>query len=194
MRDTIYREEAINKIAEHLGVPAENWMKIAEEWIKDVPSAAQPECIQNNAVHLCDSCRYTYVTCPSHGNDAVFGDGKGNDNICACNKYQPISAQPEQQNFEKQIHAMFDHIWDCEIDHPVFQDTVGDLMAAVIQCHKGLPSAQPRKGKWVRANTHTDGVYECSACLQWTYIPFHPSNYNYCPRCGSDMRGDDDEI
>lgn len=46
-------------------------------------------------------------------------------------------------DFEKQIHAMFDHIWDCEIDHPVFQDTVGELMGAVIQCYKSLPSAQP---------------------------------------------------
>lgn len=57
---------------------------------------AQPQRIQNNAVHLCDSCQYTYVTCPSHGNDAVFGDGKGNDNICACNKYRPISEQPQR--------------------------------------------------------------------------------------------------
>lgn len=39
------------------------------------------------------------------------------------------------QDFEKQIHAMFDHIWDCEIEHPVFQDTVGDLMKAVIQAY-----------------------------------------------------------
>ena len=31
---------------------------------------------------------------------------------------------------------MFDHIWDCEIDHPVFQDTVGDLMKAVIQAYE----------------------------------------------------------
>ena len=53
-----------------------------------------------------------------------------------------------QDDFEKQIHAMFDHIWDCEIDHPVFQDTVGDLMGAVIQCHKGLPSAQPEQ-RWI---------------------------------------------
>ena len=54
MRDTIYREEAIKKIAEHLGVPAENWMKIAEEWIKDVPSAAQPE---ERALHeSCTDC------------------------------------------------------------------------------------------------------------------------------------------
>lgn len=61
---------------------------------------AQPEHIQNNSVHLCDSCQYTYVTCPSHGNDAVFGDGDGMYNICACNKYRPISAQPELEEFE----------------------------------------------------------------------------------------------
>jgi hypothetical protein len=53
------------------------------------------------------------------------------------------SAQPMQtdKDFEKQIHAMFDHIWDCEIEHPIFQDTVGDLMKAVIQAHNN--SAQP---------------------------------------------------
>ena len=67
-----------------------------EKNLNELPPA-QPERIQNNAVHLCDSCQYTYVTCPSHGNDAVFGDGKGNDNICACNKYRPISAQPERE-------------------------------------------------------------------------------------------------
>ena len=36
--------------------------------------------------------------------------------------------------FEKDLHNMFDHIWDCEINHPVFQDTVGDLMEAVLEC------------------------------------------------------------
>ena len=39
-------------------------------------------------------------------------------------------------NFEKMIHEMFDHIWDCEIDHPIFQETVGDLMKDVIEAHK----------------------------------------------------------
>ena len=39
-------------------------------------------------------------------------------------------------DFEKELHAMFDHIWDCEIDHPVFHDTVGDLMKAVIQAYE----------------------------------------------------------
>jgi len=39
-------------------------------------------------------------------------------------------------DFVKEIHNMFDHIWDCEIDHPVYQDTVGELMEAVIQTHE----------------------------------------------------------
>ena len=46
-------------------------------------------------------------------------------------------------DFEKQIHAMFDHIWDCDINHPIFEDTVGELMDAVIQCYNSLPSSKP---------------------------------------------------
>lgn len=49
----------------------------------------QLEHIQNNSVHLCDSCQYTFPACPSRDSDVIFGDGKGNDNICACNKYLP---------------------------------------------------------------------------------------------------------
>ena len=39
-------------------------------------------------------------------------------------------------DFVKEIHNMFDHIWDREIDHPVYQDTVGELMEAVIQTYE----------------------------------------------------------
>lgn len=44
---------------------------------------------------------------------------------------------PKRGDFEKQLHSMFDHIWDCEIDHPMFQDTVGELMEAVLQAFDG---------------------------------------------------------
>ena len=43
--------------------------------------------------------------------------------------------------FEKGIHKMFDHIWDCEIEHPIFQDTVGELMSAVIQLYESTKGA-----------------------------------------------------
>lgn len=36
------------------------------------------------------------MECPCEKDDVVFGNGKGNDNICACNKYEP-SVQPEQR-------------------------------------------------------------------------------------------------
>ena len=49
---------------------------------------AQPD----NQIHLCDSCGYSYPECPSESNDVIFGNGNGNDNICACGKYKP-SAQ-----------------------------------------------------------------------------------------------------
>lgn len=61
----------------------------------------------NNQVNLCDSCTYTYPECPSEKDDVIFGNGIGNDNICACNKYQP-TVQPSQNKYE--YH--YDHT-DC---------------------------------------------------------------------------------
>lgn len=53
---------------------------------------AQPD----NQVNLCDSCMHAYPDCPSGKDDVIFGNGIGNDNICACAKYVP-STQPEPQ-------------------------------------------------------------------------------------------------
>lgn len=37
--------------------------------------------------------------------------------------------------FKNGLLEMFSSIWDCEIDHPAFQDTVGELMSAVMQLY-----------------------------------------------------------
>lgn len=104
--DTISRQAAIDalgKVAELYPwrVPGDrdSYSQYNEAWqdalnradseIEALPSA-QPE----NQVNLCDSCKYLYPDCPSEADDVIFGNGKGNDNICACNKYLP-SAQPE---------------------------------------------------------------------------------------------------
>lgn len=42
----------------------------------------------NNQVNLCDSCKYTYPDCPSTHEDVLYGNGEGDDNICACTKYE----------------------------------------------------------------------------------------------------------
>lgn len=38
--------------------------------------------------------------------------------------------------FKSILLGMFDSIWDVEIDHPVFQDTVGELMEGVLQAYR----------------------------------------------------------
>ena len=51
--------------------------------------------------------------------------------------------------FEEKIRGMFDSIWDCEIDHPMYQDTVGELMGEVIalwdNCHSTVSSSVQSK-------------------------------------------------
>lgn len=47
-------------------------------------------CLSNNQVHLCKSCSYCYPDCQAENKDICFGDGIGDDNICACAKYDPL--------------------------------------------------------------------------------------------------------
>ncbi len=49
--------------------------------------------ILNNGVHLCNSCRWDYPTCEADDEGVMFGDGVGCDNICCCNKYEPIASK-----------------------------------------------------------------------------------------------------
>ena len=43
---------------------------------------------QENEVNLCDSCCHIQPTCS--GDNIIFGTGVGDDNIIACNSYEPI--------------------------------------------------------------------------------------------------------
>ena len=109
-------------------------------------------------------------------------------------KEQP-TIEPERNcvNFEEQIHSMFDHIWDCEIDHPMFQDTVGELMSAVIQAYNNSRQPERKTGKWIDegqyAEGHSEHAYRCSECEEH-YIGW-VGEFKFCPNCGSYMGGDE---
>jgi lipopolysaccharide biosynthesis regulator YciM len=59
-----------------------------------------------------------------------------------------------------------------------------------------LPSAEPerKKGKWIRtvlgstSGYGTTVMYQCTECERMSI-----SIYNFCPNCGADMRGKQDE-
>ena len=46
--------------------------------------------LENNQVHLCNSCCNHYPDCNVSESGCLFGDGKGNDNICCCNQYESL--------------------------------------------------------------------------------------------------------
>lgn len=50
------------------------------------------------------------------------------------------NAQPQlDAEFAEAVRAMFADIWDREIDHPRFQDTVGEILEKVIELHNSVP-------------------------------------------------------
>lgn len=54
---------------------------------------------------------------------------------------------------------------------------------------KALPSAE-KKGKWIRGDQDKLlGRASCSVCNKWEY---QASNFNFCPNCGADMRGEEE--
>jgi len=94
--DTISRQAAIDVMCELMhhwfGGDSKDEIREIKRELGKLPSA-QPD----NQINLCDNCKYLYPDCPSKNDDVIFGNGVGNDNICACNKYKP-SAQLETCN------------------------------------------------------------------------------------------------
>lgn len=77
--------------------------------------------------------------------------------------------------------------FDTEKDENRFIHLVRDI----------APSAQPERinGRWIPWDE--GDYYECSACgVLWTFTDGTPeeNEANFCPVCGADMRGEQDEM
>ena len=82
-------------------------------------------------------------------------------------------------------------------DDPVFRRKHGDIdLYGIKPIIQTLPSAQPKKGKWIRHSIGHMNIpwgYDCSACGAWFVINDDAfKRYDFCPNCGSDNRGEQD--
>lgn len=53
--------------------------------------------MENNCIMLCKSCGFNYPDCPAEIESVEFGDDVGCDNICCCNRYEPLM----EKDFER---------------------------------------------------------------------------------------------
>lgn len=53
-----------------------------------------------------------------------------------------------------------------------------------------LPPAQPKRGRWIGKYTVTSVCSECGFLIHDSKV----KAFAYCPNCGADMRGEDNEI
>ena len=90
---------------------------------------------------------------------------------------------------EEQLDAITDVDFDCT-DRVWFHTKHG----------KDVEFVKPRKGKWIPTHestllSHPDSItYVCSECGYKIYTVYgFPSKTNYCPNCGADMRGEQNE-
>ena len=64
-----------------------------------------------------------------------------------------------------------------------------------IEAIEQLPSAQPKKGRWISADAMFHGVpFYCSECGENTRdTVMGKPRWKFCPMCGAKMEGADDE-
>lgn len=111
--------------------------KIAISAVRLLPSA-QPD----NQVHLCDSCSYTYPECPSVYTDMIFGNGSGNDNICACSKYLPL-IKHDTDTISRQVALDIFDDYNVAVENGQIEAYSRDRKRLC-----DLPSAQPEQ-RWI---------------------------------------------
>lgn len=70
-------------------------------------------------------------------------------------------------------------------------------LTTVIRMLNDAPTIEPKRGEWIDAEIrHEDGVLPiqvCSECKTFYPLEYTGGGHRFCPNCGADMRGEDDE-
>ena len=76
----------------------------------------------------------------------------------------------------------------CRVNYPGEKDARKAL--------EGLPSAQPERknGNWVGIDDDPCETFECDRCGFVLDDWIQGALYNFCPNCGADMRGGDENV
>lgn len=67
-----------------------------------------------------------------------------------------------------------------------------ECCSSVIEDFEKIPSAEPKRGRWVITGTFADTIHaKCSECKHSQIFYYGKQPTNYCPECGARMTDDD---
>ena len=49
--------------------------------------------MKDTKINLCDNCAFEIPECAATPGDVVYGDGRGNDNVIECSKYEKLKGE-----------------------------------------------------------------------------------------------------
>lgn len=88
------------------------------------------------------------------------------------------------------------HLSDWQMGEAGRSEAVYTTLDNVIEAVNNMPSAERKKGRWIRHILKKAKVpwgFDCSECGTWFVIGEDTAEgYNYCPNCGAEMRGEED--
>ena len=112
---------------------------------------------------------------------------------------KPMDGLIRRKDAIKAMRAAFN--WDYPYQPKSNKDALADGLAAI----KAIPAVEPKCGEWLEKEIVSDNdsspiitqwqSARCSVCDKYHTTPYsyYFSDYNYCPNCGADMRGETDE-
>ena len=94
----------------------------------------------------------------------------------------------------REYQSVVCHDISCAECKAVDKDTGECRVDYLISDAPTIDSDRP-KGEWINKHEWANGFYEreCSICGAMKPQLMHTAKINYCPNCGADMRGEDNE-
>ena len=91
------------------------------------------------------------------------------------------------------MRAISDEAVKALINSGISTDTDADR-EYVCECIDNIPTIELKRGEWLEwIDCEGEVFWKCSACGQASEASAADILYKFCPFCGADMRGKDDE-